>query len=101
MMFYAIIGEDRAGTLDQRMAARPDHVARLQALQAEGRLLLAGPCPAIDSPDPGPAGFSGSIIIAEFASLEAAKTWADADPYVAAGVYEKVTVKPFKKVLPA
>jgi len=101
MMFYAIIGEDRPGTLDQRMAARPDHVARLQALQAEGRLLLAGPCPAIDSPDPGPAGFSGSIIIAEFASLEAAKGWADADPYVAAGVYEKVTVKPFKKVLPA
>ena len=101
MMFYAIIGEDRPGTLDQRMAARPDHVARLQALQAEGRLLLAGPCPAIDSPDPGPAGFSGSIIIAEFASLEAARTWADADPYVAAGVYEKVTVKPFKKVLPA
>jgi uncharacterized protein YciI len=101
MMFYVIIGEDRAGTLDQRMAARPDHVARLQALQAEGRLLLAGPCPAIDSPDPGPAGFSGSVIIAEFVSLEAAKTWADADPYVAAGVYEKVTVKPFKKVLPA
>ena len=101
MMFYAIIGEDLAGTLDQRMAARPDHVARLQALQAEGRLLLAGPCPAIDSPDPGPAGFSGSIIIAEFASLDAAKVWANADPYVAAGVYEKVTVKPFKKVLPA
>ncbi len=101
MMFYAIIGEDRPGTLDQRMAARPDHVARLQALQAEGRLLLAGPCPAIDSPDPGPAGFSGSIIIAEFVSLEAASAWADADPYVAAGVYEKVTVKPFKKVLPA
>jgi uncharacterized protein YciI len=101
MMFYAIIGEDRPGTLDQRMAARPDHVARLQALQAEGRLLLAGPCPAIDSPDPGPAGFSGSIIIAEFVSLEAARAWADADPYVAAGVYEKVTVKPFKKVLPA
>jgi uncharacterized protein YciI len=100
-MFYAIIGEDRPGTLDQRMAARPDHVARLQALQAEGRLLLAGPCPAIDSPDPGPAGFSGSIIIAEFVSLEAARAWADADPYVAAGVYEKVTVKPFKKVLPA
>ncbi|MBK8522950.1 MAG: YciI family protein [Betaproteobacteria bacterium] len=100
-MFYVIIGEDRAGTLDQRMAARPDHVARLQALQAQGKLLLAGPCPAIDSPDPGPAGFIGSIIIAEFASLDAARTWADADPYVAAGVYEKVTVKPFKKVLPA
>ncbi len=100
-MFYAIIGEDRAGTLDQRLAARPDHLARLQALQAEGRLLLAGPCPAIDSPDPGPAGFSGSLIVAEFASLAAAQAWADADPYVAAGVYEKVTVKPFKKVLPA
>ncbi len=100
-MLYAIIGEDRAGTLDQRMAARPAHVERLQALQAEARLILAGPCPAIDSPDPGPAGFSGSIIIAEFASLDAAKTWADADPYVAAGVYETVTVKPFKKVLPA
>lgn len=100
-MLYAIIGEDRSGTLDQRMAARPAHVERLQALQAEARLILAGPCPAIDSPDPGPAGFSGSIIIAEFASLDAAKVWANADPYVAAGVYEKVTVKPFKKVLPA
>jgi len=101
MMFYVIIGEDRAGTLDKRLAVRPDHVARLQALQGEGRLLLAGPCPAIDSPDPGPAGFSGSLIVAEFESLAAAKAWADADPYVAAGVYEKVTVKPFKKVLPA
>lgn len=100
-MLYAIIGEDRVGTLDQRIAARPAHVERLQALQAEARLILAGPCPTIDSPDPGPAGFSGSIIIAEFASLAAAKTWADADPYVAAGVYEKVSVKPFKKVLPA
>ncbi len=100
-MLYAIIGEDRNGTLDQRMAARPAHVERLQALQAEARLILAGPCPAIDSPEPGPAGFSGSIIIAEFASLDAAKVWANADPYVAAGVYEKVTVKPFKKVLPA
>lgn len=100
-MLYAIIGEDRPGTLDQRMAARPAHLERLQALQAEARLILAGPCPAIDSPDPGPAGFSGSIIVAEFASLEAARAWADADPYVAAGVYEKVTVKPFKKVLPA
>ncbi|WP_412480632.1 YciI family protein [Azonexus sp. IMCC34839] len=100
-MLYAIIGEDRHGSLDQRMAARPAHLERLQALQAEGRLILAGPCPAIDSPDPGPAGFSGSIIVAEFASLEAAKAWADADPYVAAGVYEKVTIKPFKKVLPA
>ena len=100
-MLYVIIGEDRAGTLDQRFAVRPDHVARLQALQAEGRLILAGPCPAIDSPEPGPAGFSGSVIVAEFASLEAAKAWADADPYVSAGVYERVTIKPFKKVLPA
>jgi hypothetical protein len=100
-MLYVIIGEDRAGTLDKRLASRPAHLERLQALQAEGRLVLAGPCPAIDSPDPGPAGFSGSIIIAEFASLDTAKAWADADPYVAAGVYEKVTVKPFKKVLPA
>jgi uncharacterized protein YciI len=100
-MLYVIIGEDHPGTLDQRMAARPSHVERLQALQAEARLILAGPCPAIDSPDPGPAGFSGSIIIAEFTSLAAAQAWADADPYVAAGVYTKVTVKPFKKVLPA
>lgn len=101
MMFYAIIGEDRPGTLEQRMTARPAHVERLLALQQEGRLLLAGPCPAIDSPDPGSAGFTGSLIVAEFASLAAAKDWADADPYIAAGVYEKVTVKPFKKVLPA
>ena len=100
-MLYVIIGEDRPGTLEQRLAVRPEHVARLQALQGEGRLVLAGPCPAIDSQDPGPAGFSGSVIVAEFASLDAARTWADADPYVAAGVYEKVTIKPFKKVLPA
>ncbi|WP_234085780.1 YciI family protein [Azonexus sp. R2A61] len=100
-MLYIIIGEDRAGSLDQRLATRPAHLERLHALQAEGRLLLAGPCPAIDSPDPGPAGFSGSLIVAEFASLAAARAWADADPYVAAGVYEKVTVKPFKKALPA
>ena len=100
-MLYIIIGEDRPGTLEQRMNARPAHVERLLALQQDGRLILAGPCPAIDSPDPGPAGFSGSVIIAEFASLAIARSWADADPYVAAGVYEKVTVKPFKKVLPA
>ena len=100
-MLYVIIGEDTPGTLDQRLAARPEHVARLQALQADGRLILAGPCPAIDSPDPGPAGFSGSVIVAEFASLTEAQTWANADPYVAAGVYAKVTIKPFKKVLPA
>ena len=100
-MLYIIMGEDTPGSLDQRLAARPEHLARLQALQAEGRLIIAGPCPAIDSPDPGPAGFSGSIIIAEFASLPVAQAWADADPYVAAGVYQKVTVKPFKKALPA
>jgi uncharacterized protein YciI len=100
-MLYAIIAEDKAGTLDKRLAARPAHLERLLALQADGRLVLAGPCPAIDSPDPGPAGFSGSIIIAEFASLTAAQAWADADPYIATGVYEKVTIKPFKKALPA
>lgn len=100
-MLYAIIGEDTPGTLEARLAARPAHVERLKALQVEGRLILAGPFPAIDSPDPGPAGFSGSLIVAEFASLSEAQTWADADPYVAAGVYAKVTVKPYKKVLPA
>lgn len=100
-MFYMIVGEDRPGSLAERLAARPAHVERLQALQAEGRLLLAGPCPAIDSPDPGPAGFTGSLIVAEFASLEAARAWAGTDPYVAAGVYAEVTVKPFRKVLPA
>lgn len=99
-MFYAIIAEDRPGTLEQRLAARPDHLARLQALQQQGRLLVAGPHPAIDSEDPGPAGFTGSLVIAEFDSLEAARAWAEADPYCAAGVYEKVTVKPYKKVLP-
>lgn len=101
MMWYAIVGEDVSGSLEQRLAARPAHLARLQALQAEGRLLLAGPFPAIDSPDPGPAGFSGSLIVAEFPSLDDAQAWADADPYVAAGVYAKVVVKPFKKALPA
>ena len=101
MMLYAITGEDHPDSLANRLAARPAHLERLKALQGEGRLLLAGPFPAIDSPDPGPAGFTGSLIVAEFASLEAAKTWADADPYVAAGVYAKVTVKPFKKTLPA
>ena len=100
-MFYAIVGEDRPDSLADRLAARPAHIERLKALQDDGRLLLAGPFPAIDSPDPGPAGFSGSLIIAEFASLEAARTWADADPYVASGVYTTVTVKPFKKALPA
>lgn len=100
-MWYAIVGEDHADSLDQRLAARPAHLERLTALQAAGRLLLAGPFPAIDSPDPGPAGFSGSLIVAEFASLTDAEAWADADPYIAAGVYARVTVKPFKKALPA
>jgi uncharacterized protein len=101
MMLYMIVGEDRPNSLADRLAARPAHVARLQALQEQGRLVLAGPCPAIDSPDPGPAGFTGSLIVAEFASLADAKTWADADPYKAAGVYTAVDVKPFKKAFPA
>lgn len=99
-MFYVIYGEDNPQSLDKRLAARPAHLERLHKLQEWGRLLLAGPCPAIDNEDPGPAGFSGSVIVAEFDSLEDAKTWADADPYVKEGVYNKVTVKPFKKVLP-
>lgn len=99
-LYYAIVGEDVPNSLDKRLAARPDHLARLNLLKDEGRLLMAGPFPAIDSPDPGPAGFSGSLIVAEFASLDAAQTWADADPYLAAGVYARVVVKPFKKVLP-
>lgn len=99
-MLYAIISEDKPGTLQQRLAARPAHLERLNALQDEGRLLLAGPHPAIDSPDPGEAGFSGSLVVAEFSSLDEAQTWADADPYVSAGVYAGVSVKPFKKVLP-
>ena len=99
-MLYVIIGEDADNSLEQRLASRPAHVARLQALQAEGRLFVAGPNPAIDANDPGAAGFSGSIIIAEFASLTDAQAWADADPYRAAGGYQRVTVKPFKKVLP-
>lgn len=100
-MLYAIIGEDAPGSLEKRLAARPAHLERLKALQDEGRMIVAGPCPAIDSPDPGPAGFSGSLIVAEFPSLEDAQTWADADPYVAAGVYARVTIKPFKKVFPS
>ena len=100
-MWYAIMGEDAPASLDKRLAARPAHLERLNALQTEGRLLLAGPFPAIDSLDPGPAGFSGSLIVAEFSSLNDAKAWADADPYVAAGVYASVSVKPFKKVMPA
>ncbi|MEN6586931.1 MAG: YciI family protein [Sulfuricella sp.] len=99
-MLYAIYGEDVPDSLDQRLAARPAHLARLNELQNNGRLILAGPFPAIDCPDPGPAGFSGSLIVAEFESLPAAQTWADSDPYVAAGVYANVSVKPFKRVLP-
>ena len=101
MMLYAIVGEDREDSLAARLAARPAHIERLQALQNAGRLILAGPCPAIDSADPGPAGFTGSLIVADFPSLEDAKAWADVDPYVAAGVYAKVTIKPFKKAFPS
>lgn len=100
MMFYAIISEDVPNSLPLRAQARPTHLERLQALKNEGRLLLAGPHPAIDSNEPGEAGFSGSLVVAEFPSLAEAQVWANADPYVAAGVYAKVTVKPFKKVLP-
>ena len=99
-MWYAIEGYDGPDVLAKRLAARAEHLARLTALRDEGRLLLAGPCPAIDAEDPGPAGFSGSIVIAEFASLEDARAWADTDPYVAAGVYSRVEVRPFRRVLP-
>ena len=99
-MFYAIISEDAENSLDKRMAARPSHVYRLLALKDSGQLLIAGPHPAIDSEDPGSAGFTGSLVVAEFASLEDAQAWADDDPYIEAGVYAKVIVKPFKKVLP-
>jgi uncharacterized protein YciI len=99
-MLYALISEDAPGTLEKRLAARPDHLQRLQVLRDEGRLILAGPHPAIDSEDPGEAGFTGSLVVAEFDSLEEARQWADADPYASAGVYRRVTVKPFKKVLP-
>ena len=100
-MFYAIVGQDIPDSLNLRLAARPAHLERLHALQQAGRLLLAGPFPALDSNDPGAAGFTGSLIVAEFDALETAQAWADADPYVAAGVYASVSVKPFKKVLPA
>ncbi|SET45260.1 hypothetical protein SAMN05216326_1288 [Nitrosomonas marina] len=99
-MFYVIYAEDVPDSLERRKTARAAHLERLQQLQENGRLLLAGPYPAIDSADPGPAGFSGSLIVAEFESLQAAKDWADTDPYVIAGVYQAVTVKPFKKVFP-
>lgn len=99
-MLYAILGEDVADSLEPRRAARPAHLQRLTQLREQGRLILAGPYPAIDSEDPGAAGFTGSLIVAEFASLASAQAWADADPYLSAGVYAKVIVKPFKKVLP-
>lgn len=99
-MLYAIIATDAANSLDKRLGARPAHLARLQQLKEEGRLVLAGPHPAVDSPAPGPAGFSGSLVVAEFDSLAAARSWAEADPYCAAGVYADVKVKPFNKVLP-
>lgn len=99
-MLYAIMAEDTPNSLEKRLAARPEHLARLQALQSQGRLLLAGPFPAIDSVDPGPAGFSGSLIVAEFSDLAEAKAWADNDPFVHAGVYGQVIVKPFRKTLP-
>lgn len=99
-MWYAIIAEDVPGSLERRLAARPAHVERLKNLLAEGRLLLAGPHPAIDSEDPGEAGFTGSLVIVDFPSLEEARRWSGEDPYVAAGVYERVTVKPFRKTLP-
>jgi uncharacterized protein YciI len=99
-MWYAILAEDHPNSLENRLSVRPAHLQRLQDLQAEGRLLVAGPHPLVDSEDPGAAGFSGSLVIAEFDSLDSAQQWADADPYIAAGVYAKVVIKPFKKVLP-
>lgn len=99
-MWYAVISEDHEDSLESRLAARPAHIDRLKALLAEGRLLLAGPHPAVDNPDPGTAGFTGSLVIVEFDSLESAQSWANDDPYIAAGVYRQVTVKPFNPVLP-
>lgn len=100
-MWFAIIAEDVADSLEKRKGARPSHIERLQKLLDEGRLFVAGAFPAIESEDPGPAGFTGSMILAQFSSQAEAQTWADADPYVAAGVYAKVTIKPFRKALPA
>ncbi len=99
-MLYAIISEDIPNSLEKRKGARPAHLERIQALVDEGRVVIAGPHPAIDTEDPGEAGFTGSLVVAEFSSLEEAQAWAEADPYAAAGVYARVTVKPFKKVLP-
>jgi uncharacterized protein YciI len=100
-MLYVIFSEDIPDSLTLRLGAREQHVARLRQLQDEGRLLMAGPCPAIDSEEPGEAGFTGSLIVAEFTCLSDAQIWADGDPYIAAGVYKSVIVKPYKKVLPA
>jgi uncharacterized protein YciI len=100
-MFYAIMARDHAGSLEQRLAVRPAHLARLTELQNQGRLIVAGPFPAIDSLDPGPAGYSGSLVVAEFDSLDAAQAWAKDDPYVTAGVYAGVEIKPWRKVFPA
>ena len=99
-MLYAVISQDVNNSLEKRLSARPAHLERLNTLKEQGRLILAGPHPAIDSEDPGQAGFTGSLVVAEFDSLSNAQAWADADPYMDAGVYEKVLVKPFKKVLP-
>jgi len=100
-VLYAIIGQDAPDSLDKRLAARPAHLARLQELQDEGRLLLAGPFPAVDALDPGAAGFTGSLVVAEFASLQAAREWAGNDPYATSGVFRQISVQPFRKVLPA
>lgn len=99
-MLYAVISQDVENSTEQRKSAREAHIARLLALKQYGRLILAGPHPAVDAEDPGPAGFTGSLIVAEFDSLEAAQAWADEDPYIAAGVYQHISVKPFKQVLP-
>lgn len=99
-MLYAIIATDKPGSLQERLAARPDHLEHLKALQAEGRLVIAGPHPAIDSEDPGEAGFSGSLLIVEFDSLADCQAWADQDPYAKAGIFDSVVIKPFKKVFP-
>ncbi|HYR05413.1 MAG TPA: YciI family protein [Gallionella sp.] len=100
-MWYAIIGQDAPDSLDKRMTARPAHLARLQIMQEEGRLFLAGPFPAVDALDPGAAGFTGSLVVAEFVSLQAAHEWAESDPYVTSGVFQKISIQPFRKVFPA
>lgn len=100
-MLYAIFGQDVPGSLDTRLAARPAHVARLQSLQDQGRLILAGPFPAVDATDPGPAGYTGTLVVAEFGSLEEAEAWVQSDPYVTAGVFAQVAVRPFRQTFPA